>query len=153
MPSARIVLDVRYAHLGEATAGLAVHRAALFGVLFDAVARDGIALETGRRIVGLERAADGRPLLVSESGARHGPFDLAVDALGVRSPLAPLFGGKARNDLRYGALWATLALGAGAASTPMRWSSAIRRASTMVGVLPIGRRSAGGARRPPSSGA
>ena len=143
MPSARIVLDVRYARLGKATAGLAVHRAALFGVLFDAVAHDGIALETGRRIVGLERAADGRPLLVSESGARHGPFDLAVDALGVRSPLAPLFGGKARNDLRYGALWATLPWAPGgfdAYALEQRY----RRASTMVGVLPIGRRSAGG---------
>jgi salicylate hydroxylase len=68
-----------------------------------------------------------------------GPFDLVIDALGVRSPLWPLFGGKERRDLRYGALWASVPwplAGFDRHALEQRY----RNASTMIGVLPIGRR-------------
>lgn len=142
LPSRRIVLDMRYATLSGARFGLAVHRAALFGVLFDAVRDAGIAIETRRRITGIERVAHGRPVLIGE-GWRSPPFDLAVDALGVRSPLWPAFGGGARRELAYGALWASLPWPGGsfdAHALEQRY----RRASTMIGVLPIGRRSEAG---------
>ena len=106
VPSGRVVLDVRYSRLAGERFGLGVHRAALFHVLFDAAVGGGIPIETGRHIVGIERGADGRPLLLGERGWEAGPFDLIVDALGVRSPLWSSFGGGKRRDLHYGALWA-----------------------------------------------
>ena len=140
LPSGRAVLDVRYRVLGGDRYGLGVHRAALFNVLFDAVLADGIPIETSRRISGIDRAADNRPILVGERGWRAGPFDLVIDALGLRSPLWPLFGGKERRDLRYGALWSSVPWpvnGFDRNALEQRY----RYASTMIGVLPIGRRS------------
>lgn len=50
IPSGRIVLDVRYAALANGRNGLAVHRSALFNVLFDAVKAVGLPIETAARI-------------------------------------------------------------------------------------------------------
>lgn len=139
LPSGRVVLDVRYRVLGGDRHGLGVHRAALFNVLFDAVAAAGIPIETSRRISGIGRAADGRPILVGDRDWKAGPFDLAIDALGVRSPLWPLFGGKERRDLRYGAIWASVPWPVSGFDRHVL-EQRYRKASTMIGVLPIGRR-------------
>lgn len=142
LPSRRVVLDVRYRHLHPALFGIAVHRAALFDPLFQAVLREKIRLETNRPIAGL--AAGGRPALTIANGRKTAPFDLIVDALGARSPLAD--GGRAaRRDLTYGALWATVPWPSSAdAFDAHALEQRYRRASTMVGVLPIGRRRPGG---------
>lgn len=142
LPSGRAVLNVRYDALRGDRFGLGVHRAALFNVLFDAVTVEAIPLETNRRVGGVERASDGRPLLLGESGWRAGPFDLVVDALGVRSPLWSLFGGGTRRDLSYGALWGSVPWpsdGFDRHALEQRYE----KASTMIGVLPIGRRREG----------
>lgn len=136
--SGRVVLDVKYEALGDGLRGLGVHRAALFNVLYDAVLAAGLPIASSRRISGLDRANDGRPVLLAHDGARFGPFDLVIDALGSRSPLiehaaAPVL----RRRLDYGAIWASLP-----------WCGAFdehaleqryREASVMIGVLPIGR--------------
>ena len=89
--------------------GLGVHRAALFNVLFDAVdrcrhsARDG----SPRSPASNAPPTVARSLSASRAGKR-GRSISSIDALGVRSPLWPLFGGRERRDLRYGALWASL---------------------------------------------
>jgi salicylate hydroxylase len=134
-PSNRIILDVRYDRLGRDYSGLAVHRAALFAPLHQAVRTDGIAIETGVTITGAEPA---RARLITAGGRTIDGFDLVIDAMGVRSPLAPLYGAGSRVDLPYGALWATLPWprdGFDINSLEQRY----RRADVMVGVLPIGR--------------
>ncbi len=139
LPSRRIVLDLHYRALGPDAFGLAVHRATLFEPLFEAVQRSSIAIETGRTVVATEQVAGGRRRLTFENGEAAGPFDLVTDALGMRSPLAQVYGGGARRDLAYGALWATL-------PWPQGWfdehalEQRYERASLMIGVLPIGRR-------------
>lgn len=127
-PSGRIVLDVRYAALAGERFGLGIHRGTLFGLLYDAVRAESIPVETGREIAA---AADGR--LSFRGGGGAGPFDLIVDALGAGSPLA----GDPRPPLPYGALWTTLdrAEGFDRHALEQRY----RRATDMVGVLPIGR--------------
>jgi salicylate hydroxylase len=142
LPSRRIVLDVRYGRLSGERFGLAVHRAALFNVLFDAVEEAKVPLETERQVSGIDRVADGRAILVGDDGWGSEPFDLVIDALGVRSPLWPVFGGRKRRELAYGALWASLPwpeTGFDAHALEQRY----HRASTMIGVLPIGRRREG----------
>jgi 2-polyprenyl-6-methoxyphenol hydroxylase-like FAD-dependent oxidoreductase len=137
-PSSRIVLDVRYSAINNDIFGLAVHRAALFDPLFNAVKQDGIAIETSCDISGLASDGSGRPSLIA-GGRIVGAFDLVVDAMGVRSPLAPL---DTRRDLAYGALWTTLPWPPGIFDEHAL-EQRYRRASIMVGVLPIGRRPGG----------
>ncbi len=131
--SGRVVLDVRYAALGEAR-GLAVHRAALFNVLHDVVWDSGIEVQTASRVMDL----DGTSLVLHE-GRREGPFDLVVDALGSRSPLIPYAAGPDhRSGLAYGAIWASLPW-PGAPFDPHALEQRYDKASVMIGVLPIGR--------------
>jgi len=134
--SGRVVLNVRYAALGKrAGFGVGVHRATLFALLHDAVVAEGIAVETGCLITGSEPLSDGRRRLLLEGGRSVGPFDLVVDALGTRTPLAPRCG----RELAYGALWGTLDWPAEADLDPAALEQRYLRASVMVGVLPIGR--------------
>lgn len=141
----RTVLDVRYAaladHGGRYETGLGVHRAVLFKLLHDAVARAPVAIETNREADGLEPGP--RPKLIFGDGRRSAAFDLVVDASGARS----LLRGHGRTPveprpLAYGAWWATLPWRDG--FDPHALEQRYRRANVMIGVLPIGRMTPGG---------
>ena len=146
----RVVLDVRYGALGRGDVrGLAVHRGALFNVLYEAVQAAGIPVETSRRVLGIAHAASGRPILELEGGAtrdreRLEPVDFIVDALGARSPIAHRIDpGARRKALAYGALWATVPWPGDSPDNPFGPHDLEQRydgASLMVGVLPVGRR-------------
>lgn len=135
--SGRPVLDVRYDALKGGRFGVAVHRAALFGVLHRAALAEGLPIETGIELDSVdigEKAA-----LVAEGGKRVGGFDLVVDATGARSKLKRhAFGASEPRPLAYGAFWASLAWrgdGFDGHALLQRYD----RASVMIGVLPIGR--------------
>lgn len=130
----RTVLDVCYAALAGERFGLGIHRASLFTLLFDAVQAAGIPIETGRTITGCGPGAGDRRTLICESGA-VGPFDLVVDALGARSPLA----GEPARPLAYGALWASVPWPGGAFRRDAL-EQRYRAASVMAGLLPTGTR-------------
>ncbi|TCR59332.1 DCC1-like thiol-disulfide oxidoreductase family protein [Bosea sp. BK604] len=136
VPSERIVLDVRYAALGNGAGhGIGIHRAALFGALYNAASAARIPILTGRGVTSAELAPDGRRVLSFADGGQAGPFDLVVDALGTSSPLAAPTG----RALSYGAFWASLDWVDGAGFDPAALEQRYLRASRMVGVLPIGR--------------
>lgn len=129
-----VVLDVRYAALGARCGfGVGIHRASLFAILHDAVCAAGVPVETGRPIAA-SRIDGGRRWLRFEDGGEAGPFDLVVDTLGTRTPLAPPTG----RSLAYGALWASLDWPEDAGFDPAALEQRYHRASVMVGVLPIG---------------
>jgi 2-polyprenyl-6-methoxyphenol hydroxylase-like FAD-dependent oxidoreductase len=143
VPSGRIALDVRFAALGPGVTALAVHRGALFTVLYDAVVARGIEVVTGCEAVGIERDADGRPAVRIADGRRLGAFDLVVDASGARSQIAASATGRRLfRPLAYGALWATVPWPAGAFAEH-DLEQRYRRADVMIGILPVGRRSEG----------
>jgi len=128
VPSQTVVLHVRYDAFGRnAPTGVAVHRGALFQVLYDAARDAGAEIVSGREIVG---AADGR--FAFADGAQSPRFDLLIDALGMRSPLSQT----PKQALRYGALWASLDWQAG--FDPHALEQRYERARKMAGVLPIG---------------
>jgi 2-polyprenyl-6-methoxyphenol hydroxylase-like FAD-dependent oxidoreductase len=138
LPSGRTVLDLNYRALAPKAFGLAVHRAALFEPLFQEVQRAGIAIETDRTVIATAGVGTADRRLVFKGWTDAGPFDLIVDALGMRSPLGP-----AVSELTYGALWTTLPWPQGrfdAHTLEQRYE----RASVMIGVLPIGQRSTSG---------
>jgi 2-polyprenyl-6-methoxyphenol hydroxylase-like FAD-dependent oxidoreductase len=137
MPRGLTALDVRYDALGPGAHGLGMHRAALFDVLQDAARGAGAELVFGRAVTGGAFATmQGR--LVFADGASSARFDLVIDALGARSPLS-----RPAPPLSYGALWANAPASAGDHAED-RLEQRYVSAAKMVGVLPIGRRAAGG---------
>ena len=136
--SGRTVLDMRYAKRKGLGRGLGVHRAALFGVLHEAVLAEGIELVTGRTVTGCQ---DGQVLC---GATREGPFDLVADALGAASPLRqalPQAG--ASRPLAFGAIWGTVPwVDTGFERTALM--QRYERASVMIGVLPVGRQTPDG---------
>jgi len=135
--SGRTVLDVRYDARPGGRFGLAVHRAALFGVLYRAVLDEGIDIVTSAELAAVVPGEQTR--LVDAAGRELGPFDLVVDATGARSKLRRSAGlaGEPK-PLTYGAFWASLDW-QGAGFDEHSLTQRYRRASIMIGVLPIGR--------------
>ncbi|WP_344698793.1 NAD(P)/FAD-dependent oxidoreductase [Sphingomonas limnosediminicola] len=132
--SERIVLDVHYRSLGGTPRfGIGVHRSGLFNALYDQVRSGGVEIATGVEIVTSDADASGRRLVFA-GGKRSEPFDLVVDALGTRWPLAPPCG----KDLAYGALWTTLDWPDETHFAQDALQQRYRRSSVMAGVLPIG---------------
>lgn len=122
VPSGRTVLDVRYSAMGSRWYAIGVHRAALFDALYAQAVRLGIEIVPAAEIKGGDPRLEG--------------FDLVVDALGRRSPLAT--GLARRVELPYGALWMNIPWPSGA-FMPNALEQRYRRATHMAGVLPIGR--------------
>ncbi|WP_120499002.1 NAD(P)/FAD-dependent oxidoreductase [Roseovarius sp. EL26] len=135
--SNRAILDVTYDPKDSTGKyGLAMHRSALFHAVLEAAQHAGATLCPDHQVTGVT-SADKRQLIF-ETGAKSPPFDLIVDATGAKSPLSPL---KAR-ALPYGAIWGTV-------DWPMELpvdtslpldllSQRYHKASTMIGILPVG---------------
>lgn len=130
----RRVLDVRYSWLGaDAPTGLGIHRASLFGVLADAAANEGISISADHEVTGSRLAAKGR-LLQFKGRPDSEPFDLLIDAAGMRSPLSD-----PGRQLRFGALWATVDWPEESGFDDRALEQRYVRANVMVGLMPTGR--------------
>lgn len=136
-PSGRVVFDLSYAAVDPALHGLAIHRAAIFDVLWQAAASRRIPVETGVEVTTLAADAAGRPVPVTAAGRRLEPADLVVDATGTGSALRPLAHAPVRpRPYAYGAVWATVP----AAGLRLdRLEQRFRAAREMLGLLPVGR--------------
>lgn len=131
----RIVLDVHYAAMRRAGLfGVGIHRSTLFELLHEAAREAGVAFATGHEIVGSTLAGERRRLDFAGHASSE-PFDLVVDATGTRSVLAPPTG----RMLSYGALWASLSADPADGFDGAALEQRYRRASRMVGVMPMGR--------------
>ncbi|GGD46725.1 NAD(P)-binding protein [Erythrobacter arachoides] len=128
------VLEAAYSDLPVPDAfGLGIHRASLFGMLFDAARASGAMIVTGRAIAASVIDGEARRLTFVDS-TRSPPHELVIDALGVGSPLVPQNGGW----LPFGALWATVDWPCDSAFSPTLLEQRYDRASRMVGLLPVG---------------
>jgi len=144
--SGRTVLDVRYDALAGGRYGLAVHRAALFGTLHEAVLAEGIPLRTGITLAKAETRLS-RTALHDPDGEIVGDYDLVVDATGARSPLAAASVVAPRvRELAWGAFWATLDC-EDVPHDPQALTQRYDAARVMIGVLPVGRARAGEGRK------
>lgn len=137
--SGRTVLNVAYRNGDFA---IAVHRAALFNTLRDAVARAGITIQTASEVSSVHDKPEGTVLARADGSQVAGPFDVVIDAAGANSPLST--NARQTVPLAYGAFWATVdwpeddRFDAHALQQRYKW------ASVMIGVLPIGRHEQGG---------
>ena len=135
---ARRVLDVRYNALGPDVFGVALHRAALFDMLHEAAKEAGAALLYGRQVTDAHETGPSMRLRF-EGGGVGGPFDLIVDALGVRSPLVERSG----SFLPYGALWTNAPFPSAHGFPPNVLTQRYRGADVSAGIMPIGTISGG----------
>lgn len=129
-------LDAPYAKLGlPGACGIGIHRASLFEILHEAVARRGIRIETGHEVTGSELSRSGRILTFAHRPPSP-PADLVVDSSGRGS----VFDSGPENLLEFGALWASLPLETDDPFAGNLLEQRYFRAAQMVGVLPIGTR-------------
>ena len=135
----RRILAMDYRRLQPHLFGLGIHRASLFALLHDEVLRCGVPITPGVEASYVERHAHRRSVVVDTLGRHHGPYDLIIDATGMRSPLRHALGGRIRNrPFTYGAIWAALPITEGwrhRTTLMQRYDGA----PVMIGVLPIGR--------------
>jgi len=131
LASGRSVLDVSYR---SSAPGLAMHRSALFTLLWQAAQVAGVAVRTGTEIHTAPQV-HGRRTLCLPDGQTVDDVDLVVDASGAGSRLSPL---QAR-PLGYGAIWGTVPWPADTAFPTNELRQRYHAASRMVGVLPVGR--------------
>lgn len=136
----RSVLDVSYR---QRAPGLAMHRSALFGVLWWAAQAAGVTVRTGAEIRSVPWVGGRRSLCLADQQTVDDDVDLVVDASGSGSCLSPL---QAR-PLGYGAIWGTVAWPAHARLPTDELRQRYRAASRMVGVLPVGRMHEGDVQR------
>lgn len=127
----RKVLDVRYEALGDDVFGVSIHRAALFNMLYNAAKAAGAQMRHGVEVTGVDREA--QRVLLGNAGVSD-PYDLFIDALGVRSPLVK------RGDcfLPFGALWANAPFPAADGFSENILTQRYRGADMSAGVMPIG---------------
>jgi salicylate hydroxylase len=133
------IFDVSYAELAPRLFGVGIHRGALFALLHAEVRRLSVRVTPATEIARCAIAAGGRAL-IDAKGNEHGPFDLVVDATGMRTPLrAGETRVKVDRPYSYGALWGIVAVPAGWPH-PHQLMQVYEGAHMMVGVLPVGRR-------------
>ena len=131
-PSGRPVLDVRFEHLRPRLSGLGVQRSLLFNLLHDRAVSEGVDILTARRVESVDPQTGD---IILETGEFLKGFDLVIDALGARSPLTR----NPKQDLAYGALWATLPWPADGPFKPDALEQRYRSARQMAGVMASGR--------------
>ena len=127
----RRVLDARYDAANSDNFGLAIHRGALFDLLLQAAKLRDVEIRSNALVLG-KLHVDGVYLRI-EGRRQAGPFDLVIDASGVRSALTPLV----PKVLPFGALWTVVNLPKGADLGGIL-RQRYRKARQMAGVLPIG---------------
>lgn len=128
--SGQKVLDVTYGKEQENRFGLALHRASLFGILYDAARGEGIEIVPSAKVTWTELRRKEQTLHLT-GGRTAGPFDLIIDASGIGSLLSPL---QARK-LPFGALWGTVNSDQPDQDMLVQYYN---RASEMIGALPVG---------------
>ena len=129
------VFNLGYEDLAPGLHALAVHRAALHGVLWAAFQGSGARIETGCAVADMD---DGGTGIVprDEAGRALGNFDLAVDASGARSRLRRLVDPRGPRPFSYGAVWASVP---DPGLAPGMLLQRYIGAQFMLGWLPVGR--------------
>ena len=131
--SGRTALDVRFDARGGKTFGIGVHRATLFELLFSAAMKSGAEFEPLHEVTGVAARAGEKAALEFANGRQSPPYDLIIDALGLRSPLI-----ERRNAfLDYGALWANIPLTENTALMQNTLEQRYEGARKTAGVMPI----------------
>jgi len=133
----RPIFDIRYSELSPRIHGLGIQRGTLFGFLYNKVKKQNYLLHGDTTIQRVNQDSFGA-WAVTHKNQRHGPFDLIIDASGLRSLVR-----KAQSlhstckPYSWGAVWGLCN------DTDSRFTGALRQVyqgpQIMIGALPVGR--------------
>ena len=102
------IFDLTYKDLKSHMFGLGIHRGALFSLLYEEVLRLNVKITTSCEILDTTIKNNQR-CITDNSGQEYGPFDLIIDASGMKSPLREKHGKVCYNKpYPYGAVWGVL---------------------------------------------
>ncbi|THD48094.1 MAG: FAD-dependent monooxygenase [Bradyrhizobium sp.] len=133
----RVIFDVSYRTLAPHLFGLGIHRGTLFSLLHDETNRQKIPVVTSVVVADATYDADNKPLL-GDGKNRHGPFDLVINAQGMRSPLRQKFAEVKKDRMYpYAAVWGVCRDTAGAFKNHLY--QRYQKARHMIGVMPVGK--------------
>ena len=131
----KTIFALGYASLDPDLHAVAVHRAALHGVLWSAFERSGAELACGRAVARID-AGGTNATLTDANGRASAPFDLVLDASGAATRLRDGVCRPAERTFAYRAVWATVPdLGI----APRTLAQRHVEARIMIGYLPVGR--------------
>ncbi|MDE1152413.1 MAG: NAD(P)/FAD-dependent oxidoreductase [Micavibrio sp.] len=137
--SGRNIIELSYRDLAPHLFGVGIHRGALFNILYGEAQRQRIEIVTEAEIVDTALVADKRTI-TAKNGRQYGPFDLVVDASGMRSGLRSKYARiKLDKPYPYGAVWGVCA-DPGQAFGQDYLRQRFDGAKIMIGLLAIGRR-------------
>ncbi len=135
----RTIFDLTYRDLKPHMFGLGIHRGALFSILYEEILRLNIKVETNCEIIDTDIVQNAR-FLIDKEKTRHGPFDLVIDASGMRSRLREPYGTVCYNKpYPYGAVWGVCE-DPGQAFAGDYLRQRYDGAGVMIGILGIGKR-------------
>jgi len=139
-PDGKVVLDIQYSAVENNLYGVAIHRAALFQILFDAVMDRKIPVKTNSKVLATITGTDNKIHLQTDQRVEQQSgdcgFDLIIDASGVNSSvLRSHHPDLKQTDLSFGALWTTVELNG---FSPTVLEQRYVKASKMIGILPCG---------------
>ncbi len=138
-PDGKTVLDINYRVLSDDLYGIAIHRASLFHVLFEAVQQRGIKLITNHDVVDIRLTVRSVELILPEGGVTANSYDFVIDASGGQSKLlAHAVDSPTYRPLNYGALWGTVRYDASQFNHRLL-EQRYKAAKVMVGVMPCGK--------------
>ena len=100
----RVIFDISYRNLKPHYFGLGIHRGSLFSILYDEVLRLRVPVQKGCEINDTS-IKNSKRFLRSKDNQEFGPFDLVIDASGMRSPLRKHGQTKLDKPYPYGAIW------------------------------------------------
>lgn len=133
----RPIFDIRYSELSPHTHGLGIQRGALFSLLYSEVKKQNYPLHGDTTIQRVDQDSFGC-WAVTHKNQRHGPFDLVIDASGLRSLVREKQPMHSRHTpYPWGAVW-------GLCHDPdSQFTDALRQVyqgpQIMIGALPVGR--------------
>lgn len=133
----KVIFDIKYSDLRPHCFGLGIHRGTLFQILYEKVTSLDVPIHTSRKITGTKMRSGMREIF-DDQGTRLGPFDLVVDASGMRSPLRKEGAERYSKRYPYGAVW-------GVVDDPNQTfggdclQQRYRDANIMIGMLAIGK--------------
>lgn len=102
-----VIFDISYRDLKPHYFGVGIHRGTLFTLLYEEAMRLNVPVHTGCEIIDTH-CTDSKRFITDKNGALYGPFDLVIDASGMRSPLRKHGQIKLDKPYPYGAIWGVL---------------------------------------------
>ncbi len=143
----QVIFDIRYSELSSHLHGLGIQRGTLFGLLYGEIKKKNYLIHGDTAIQRVEQDSSAA-WAITHKNHRYGPFDLIIDASGLRSLVREACALRSQHKpYPWGAVWGLCSDHQG------RFTKALRQVyhgpQIMIGALPVGHSLEKGDKSPP----